>query len=391
MNALDVAFVVLIVVAIVVGFRSGALPQVGGLLGAVVGGGLVLVALPSLLDPLSQFDAPVRVFLVLGGLLLAVGLGEALGSALGSAAARSLGRGILGRIDQLGGAVIGLFQGILIVWLAGGLLAAGSIPALASAAQRSVIVRGLSGVLPPPTEVAADLTRVLDASGLPDVFVGLEPLPAPPVDLPSDPEARRIAAAASGSTPKIVSQACGLILSGTGVVVGNGYVVTNAHVVAGTASSSVVLGNATYGGRVVLFDPELDVALLSVPGLRAPALRFATSDPARAATGAGLGYPLGGPLTVVPAAVAADLRATGLDIYDRNRVTRDILELHARIDRGDSGGPFVLDDGTVGGLVFAEARTDPTIGYALSPVSVWTRIAPAIGRTSAVDTGDCIR
>lgn len=391
MNVLDIGFLVLMVVAIIAGYRSGALPQVGGLLGALAGGGLVLLALPSLLDPLSTFEPTVRVFLVLGGLLLAVGLGEALGSALGGGAARSLGRGILGRIDQLGGGVIGLVQGVLVVWLAGGLLAAGSIPALAAQAQRSAIVRGVSSVLPPPTEIAADLSRVLDASGLPNVFIGLEPLPAPPVDLPSDPTARRIAALAAPSTAKIVSQACGLILSGTGVVVGDGYVVTNAHVVAGSGSSEVDLGGARYDAHAVLFDPELDVALLSVPQLSAPVLHFAPSDPPRAATGAGLGYPLGGPLTVKPAAVTTDLRATGLDIYDRNRVTRDILELRASIERGDSGGPFVLADGTVGGLVFAEARTDPTVGYALSPVAVWNRIAPAIGRTAGADTGDCIR
>jgi hypothetical protein len=31
-------------------------------------------------------------------------------------------------------------------------------------------------------------------------------------------------------------------------------------------------------------------------------------------------------------------------------VDRDILELRAQIDRGDSGGPLILQDGTIGGL-----------------------------------------
>jgi hypothetical protein len=65
--------------------------------------------------------------------------------------------------------------------------------------------------------------------------------------------------------------------------------------------------------------------------------------------------------------------------------------MSAGIELSVSGTPFVLGDGTVGGLVFAEARTDPTVGYALSPVAVWNRIAPAIGRTADADTGDCIR
>ena len=83
--------------------------------------------------------------------------------------------------------------------------------------------------------------------------------------------------------------------------------------------------------------------------------------------------------------------ATGRDIYDEATVRRQILELRAQIDRGDSGGPFVLRDGTIGGLVFAEARTDPDVGYALSPTAVSKRIAPALGRTATVDTGECLR
>jgi S1-C subfamily serine protease len=390
-NVLDVAFVVLIVVAAFAGFRSGALPQLGGLLGAAGGAGIALFALPHLLDPLQTIDPPLRAFVVLVGLLGAVGIGEAIGSAVGLWAARGLGAGVLGALDRLAGGLIGIAQGILVVWLAGGLLAAGPIPRLASFAQTSSIVRGVDAFLPPPTEVAADLSRLLDASGLPDVFVGLEPLPAAPVELPSDPEAKRIGELATASTVKVTSAACGLLLTGTGVVIGQGYVVTNAHVVAGSRSSRITSAADVLDGTVVLFDPELDVALLWVPRLSARAMRFANADPTRGSVGAALGYPLGGPLTVVAAAVGRDLQATGLDIYDNHRVTRDVLELHAQIDRGDSGGPFVLRDGTIGGLVFAEARSDNQVGYALSPVSVASGIQPGIGRTGAVSTGDCVR
>ena len=142
--------------------------------------------------------------------------------------------------------------------------------------------------------------------------------------------------------------------------------------------------------RVVLFDPALDVAVLHAPDLRAVPLGFAASDPTRGTVGAALGYPGGGSLTIVPAAVTGSYPATGLDIYDEATVRRQILELRAEIERGDSGGPFVLRDGTIGGLVFAEARTDPDVGYALSPTAVAARIEPAIGRTAVVDTGECL-
>ena len=71
-------------------------------------------------------------------------------------------------------------------------------------------------------------------------------------------------------------------------------------------------------------------------------------------------------------------------------MTRQILELSARIDKGDSGGPVVLADGTIGGVVFAESKNDPAVGYALSGTAVARRITPALTRTAAVSTGPCV-
>jgi len=42
------------------------------------------------------------------------------------------------------------------------------------------------------------------------------------------------------------------------------------------------------------------------------------------------------------------------------------------------------------GVVFAEARTDDEVGYALTPSSVRDAIAPALGRTGLVPVGHCI-
>ncbi|HYC06809.1 MAG TPA: serine protease, partial [Candidatus Binatia bacterium] len=70
---------------------------------------------------------------------------------------------------------------------------------------------------------------------------------------------------------------------------------------------------------------------------------------------------------------------------------RRVLELTAHIDRGDSGGPVILHDGSVGGIVFAEAKTDPDVGYALAPSAVSGRISAAVGRTTRVGTGECVR
>jgi S1-C subfamily serine protease len=140
-----------------------------------------------------------------------------------------------------------------------------------------------------------------------------------------------------------------------------------------------------------MFDPELDLAVLHVQGLDGKVLRFAASDPERGAAGAAIGYAGGGPMVILPAGVSGSYQATGRDIYDTARVTRRILELRAQVEPGDSGGPLVLEDGTVGGLVFAESKTDPNVGYALTPTVVATTVAPALSRTGAVDLGVCIR
>jgi S1-C subfamily serine protease len=388
-NLLDALALGLIAVAALAGYRSGALPQLGGLAGAALGAAAGLLLLPLARDALATLDPFPRALAVLGGLIVLIGLGEGLGSGLGRLGARSLRPGMLDAIDRTGGAFVGAAQGILVVWLVGGLLVVGPFPTAAAQANRSTVLHALDGALPPPTEVAGEVARVLDASGLPDVFVGLEPLPVTPPALPSDPQAAAIGRLGVASTVKVVSDACSVILSGTGVVVATGYVVTNAHVVAGASATRVLLAGHAFDALTVLFDPELDVALLRVPGLPAPAMRFATTDPRGGDVGAAIGFPNGGSMQVMAAAVTRRLEAVGRDIYDDHLVTREVLELHAAIKRGDSGGPLVLPDGTIGGLVFAESRSQPDVGYALTPTEVATKVAPALERTTAVSNGAC--
>jgi len=391
-NPLDVAAVLIVVCSFVLGLRSGFFPQLGGLLGAVAGGAVALFGLSLVHSALTPLEAPLRALAVLGALIFLVGIGEAVGSTAGTAIRRRLGTGILGSADRFAGSILGVGQGLLVIWLAGGILAAGPVPRAAGWAQTSTAVRTLSSILPPPTEIAANLGRLLDASGFPQVFVGLEPFPAVPVDTPSSTRARQIAAAAIASTVKVTSEACGYELTGTAFSLGRGYYVTNAHVVAGGTHQQVGFdGGPTASARVVLFDPLLDIALLSAPALPTPALRFARADPGRGALGAALGHPFGEPLVVIPAAVAADYPADGRDIYGGATVTRQILELTAQVDRGDSGGPLILTDGTVGGVVFAESKSDPNVGYALAPAEVAARVLPAVGATAAVGTGACVR
>ena len=392
MTFLDFVALLILVVTFLAGLRSGLLPQAGGLIGALLGGFVAIQLLPLVRDSIDTLDPSIRALVVLGGLLLLVAVGEATGSQLGIAIRMRIG-GVLGNLDSVAGAGLGLAQGILVIWLAGGLLAAGPLPSLAAQAQRSVAVRTLDRVLPPPTQIAGELARLLDASGLPEVFVGLEPFPAPAPDLPDDPTARAIAEVAIPSTVEIQSLACSYQLTGSGFIVQDDYVVTNAHVVAGSQTVRIrPQQSGSIDAAVVLFDPDLDIAVLYSPELDAPALAFHGSDPETGEVGAAIGYPNGGPLTVTPGAVSTVIpEARGRNLYGSDTVTRRVIELRASIQRGNSGGPFVLEDGTVGGVVFAQARSDTTVAYALSPVVVAETIAPALDETDDVDTGACVR
>jgi S1-C subfamily serine protease len=392
-NPIDAITLLLIVVAAILGWRSGAIPQVAGLIGAVAGGAVAILAFPYIADPLSGVDPAFRPVVVLVGLVGAVAIGESVGAGLGRLATSRLGDGLLGATDRAIGSGFGVVQALLIVWLAGSLLAEGPVQRLAETAGGSTAVRTMATILPPPTEIAVGLGGWLDATGLPDVFVGFEPLPAPTVDRPNDPTARAIAAAAEASTVKVSAATCGLSSVGTGFVIARGYVVTNAHVIAGAGARGIRVhapGGKTLDAVPVAFDPKLDIALLHVDGLQARSLTFAKHDPERGALGATLGYPGGGALTILPAAVAGRYPATGHDIYGTAKVRRQILELRAGIDRGDSGGPLVLEDGSVGGVVFAEARTNADVGYALTATEVSAAVEPDVGATHAVDTGACV-
>ncbi len=392
-NAVDLVIAGVAMIAAVIGWRSGALPQVLGLAGAAAGVALVILAVPAAADALDRFSLPVRAFLAFGGAFLVVTVAEAVGSTLGSALRDRLGRGVASRLDSALGALFGIAQALVLAWLVGGLLATGPIPELAIEAQQSIAVRSLLGAFPAPSEVAGELGGLLDTSGLPQVFSGLDPIPAPAVPVPGQREAAQIAAAADASVVRVVAQGCGEIFTGTGFAVAPNFVVTNAHVVAGANSVEITADDTgrRAPGSVVFFDPELDVALVRTPGLQFRALSFAAESPGRGTLGAALGHPNGGALTVIPAAVSAEIRASGRDIYATRDVVRDILELRAPIEPGDSGGPFLLADGSVGGVVFAQSRTDAGVGYALDPAAVAGEVIPLLGRTAATSTGPCLR
>ena len=118
----------------------------------------------------------------------------------------------------------------------------------------------------------------------------------------------------------------------------------------------------------VLFDPNLDVAVLYAPDLDGPSLRFATTVPERGRRGRGpRATRVAGRSWCCRPRSRARTRPPATTSTTRAQVTREIVELRAAIEPGDSGGPLILEDGTIGGLVFAESRDGPGGGLRPEP------------------------
>lgn len=390
MNVLDGVILLLLGLSVVNGFRRGAALQLvtyTGLIGGLIGGALLAPLVAGLArDPYAQAAA------ALFTLLLLAATGDALGWVVGRRVWTVARRSRLDPVDAGAGSVIAGAAALLTVWFLAFNLVQGPFPLLSRQIRSSAIVRGLDAVLPRPPSLLAQVRTFFNRFGFPEVFAGLPPAPAGPVQGPTQAQAERAFEAADQSTVRIVGEACGRIQEGSGFVVTGGLVVTNAHVVAGVGGPQIQQQDgASFDAVTVLFDPGLDVAILRPQGASGPALPVDADTLDRGDAGAVLGYPGGGELTGSEAAVRRTIFAVGRDIYGRDVVRRRVYELQTVVRPGNSGGPFVTTDGQVAGVVFAASTTDDDVGYALTAGEVEPRIDQAQGRTASVGTGPCVR
>jgi S1-C subfamily serine protease len=390
-NLVDVVVIVLAIAAAFRGYRRGLLGQAfefgGGFLGLVIG-----VALgPRIASAFTNRAGLTAVLISLLVVFVALSIGQTLGFMLGHRFGTYAHSAQLGAWDSGLGAAFGIGVVLVAFWLVGALLVNGPSRSLARALEQSTILSEVNEALPKPPNVLAYISQYLNTSGFPRVFAGVPPSIGPPVDLPSGPLAQRAARAADQSTVRVVVPACGGTQLGTGWVAADSTVVTNAHVVAGGDGVTVQDSAGDHAGVVVVFNPRADVAVIRAEGLAGPPLALHTRDEDRGARGATLGYPgsAAGRLVRHRAAVQARYEARGYDIYGRREVVREVYEIRSPVRQGDSGGPFVLPDGQVAGVVFAASTTDFDTGYALTGGEVSDEVERGSRNTSEVGTGAC--
>ncbi|WP_127475717.1 MarP family serine protease [Microbacterium sulfonylureivorans] len=387
MSLVDIVLVVLLVLGLVVGIGRGLTGSVGLLLGLAVGGFAAYWLVPLINDawPWQQWRPAV---VLVATAVLVVG-GATLGAVVGSALRRGVDRTPLRVFDRILGGVAGVVVAAVAISLAGASLAATGMPVVSSALSSSTVLRTIDRVMPAPVTAALSELRgfVLD-EGLPALGDLLEsgPVTIQPVDL-DDPALTR--AAASVARVSGTAYSCGRSSTGSGFVIAPDRVVTNAHVVAGVEQPVVELpGVPAREGRIVYFDPVDDLAVIAVDDLGVAALPFAPTLEA-GSPAVVLGYPHGGPFTMVSAGVQSTGTAPVPDIYDESAAPREIYSLQAAVRPGNSGGPLLTEAGAVAGVVFARAEDDPERGYAMTMAELTPVAAEAVERTDAVSSGRC--
>jgi hypothetical protein len=194
-NLLDVILLALVVLAAVSGYRRGALVQVlayGGLVIGLVLGALLAPGVASLVHA-DAAQAGLAVAIVLG----AAGLGNALGWLAGSYVRAHTRRTRFGPADAAGGSLVSMVAVALAIWFLAFNLVNGPFPGLAGEIQGSTVVQVINRAMPRPPSVLGDVRRLFDRFGFPQVFTGLPPAPAGPVDWSSGRRAVRSSRAAA--------------------------------------------------------------------------------------------------------------------------------------------------------------------------------------------------
>ncbi|MER6689185.1 MarP family serine protease [Streptomyces minutiscleroticus] len=392
MDLLDIVLLLVMVAYAGSGYRRGLVAGCVSLAGFVGGAVVGVWLLPWVMDFVTAGTTAATVTAVLTVLVPAV-IGHELTGRLALRLRRGLDRagGPVRVVDGVGGAAANAVAVLLVAWVAASVLAASASPVLTRAIRGSALLGTVQDVMPETTPTwFARATSALTEAGFPQVFNPFENEPTTGVARPSGDSVTAAARrAAQLSTVKVEGVTGTQGREGSGFVYAAEHVMTNAHVVAGIDEPTVRVGGTgrAYEACVVLFDPGKDVAVLDVPGLRAPVLDFDTGA-AGGDAAVVAGYPEDGGLDLRAATVAGKTQARGQDIYGTGMVTREIYSIRSTVRPGNSGGPLLTTGGEVYGVVFARSTSDDETGYVLTADEVAAEAERAADATRPVDTGD---
>ena len=392
---LDLILLVVIAAFATSGYRQGFIVGILSFFGFVGGALLGAEFGPSISKALvggqTQQDVIAMVLLVAFAVI-----GQFVASSIGAAMRSTVTWRSATVLDSIGGALVSVVSFLLIAWVVGSVLNGSPFPLVDGQVNNSLVLQTVDRFVPSPARTMfSDFRRLLATnSTYSEVFskIGAERI----FDIPAPDQSvldSRGYLAARESVVRVqgVAPTCSLSIEGSGFVISPDHILTNAHVVAGVTEHQIVTtaSGQVFNATVVLYDPQVDVAVLYVPNLNLPALRFAgPANPSDNAIVAG--YPLDSQtLDAVAARIGGIQDVQGLNIYQDSTVTRQIYEIRAVVKSGNSGGPLLSPDGTVDGVVFAAAIGAQDTGFALTAAEVSADANAGAGDTAPVSTMGC--
>jgi hypothetical protein len=150
-----------------------------------------------------------------------------------------------------------------------------------------------------------------------------------------------------------------LVLEGSGFLVSpDGKIVTNHHVIDGAFSATVKLNNGAFFPveGIIADDPEHDLALIKVPGKNLPYLSLGDSDSLTVGQRVlAIGSPLGLENSV------SDGIVSGFRKFEDGK---NWIQTTAPASHGNSGGPLLVMDGKVAGVLTWKAGEGENLNFA---------------------------
>ena len=210
-----------------------------------------------------------------------------------------------------------------------------------------------------------------------------EELAKMPTATPRPVESAEATAAASVLPSVVRVSASGNV--GTGLVIGDGLVITNRHVVEGATTLSVQpYSGPALRGSVAIRNSVLDLALVRVPSLHAPAATLADVSSMKPGDAVlAIGYPLDlqGEATVTRGLFSA--------VRIGEPLPGEWVQTDAAVNPGNSGGPLINLQGEVVGLITMRQMTSQTapvegINFALSSTSIQETLPTMLLATGTV-------
>ena len=391
MNVLDWCLVALVGIYALSGYWQGFITGACATAGLLLGGlGGIWVA------PLALGDAAPSLWVSLGALFIVIvsaSLGQALFQYAGAKVRDRITWQPIRAVDAVGGSLLSAVAVLLVAWALGVAVSGTRIGAITPMVRDSTILAKVDQTLPSDSgQVLQAFNNVVGTTFFPRYLEPFAPerivavKPGDPRML-TDPDV----VAAEASVVKVRgANTCGSGVEGTGFFYAPGRLMTNAHVVAGVTRPEVEVGGTSVTASVVLYDEDLDIAVLSLPDTGTPHLALDAEVEPRDAV-AVLGYPEDGPYDVQSGRVRAEQRLRSPDIYGEGTVIRQVFSLRALIRPGNSGGPIVTSGGDVAGMVFAASVSDQDTGYALTANQLGESATRGLTRNTPVDTGTCVR